>query len=67
MAAATLADAELQQIRSQSAVSANSTPSSILQPIDMDEAPPVRTKIRMVAILIALYVCTSFIFKPSIF
>ncbi|KAK3716875.1 hypothetical protein LTR37_006225 [Vermiconidia calcicola] len=36
-------------------MSSQSKPASLLQPIDMEEGPPVRTKLRMIAILIALY------------
>ena len=49
----------IEPIRSTSTMATQSKPTSILQPIDMADAPPVRTKLKMLAILIALYVSPS--------
>jgi hypothetical protein len=49
----------IEPVRSASTTATQSKPTSILQPIDMEEAPPVRTKLKLLAILIALYVRSS--------
>ncbi|KAK3048850.1 hypothetical protein LTR09_009745 [Extremus antarcticus] len=55
MANNTVIDHDIEHARSQSIHSELSKPVSILQPLDMEEAAPVRTKLRMGAILLALY------------
>ncbi len=59
MANNTVIDHDIEHARSQSIHSELSKPVSILQPLDMEEAAPVRTKLRMGAILLALYVFSS--------
>jgi hypothetical protein len=49
-------DDPIEPIRSHSITSSHSKPLSILQPLGMEEAPLVRTKLKVMAILTALYV-----------
>ena len=49
-------DDTIEPVRSNATDGSQTTPVSLLQPIDMEEAAPVRTKLRVIAILTALYV-----------
>jgi hypothetical protein len=49
-------DDPIELVRSHATDISQTTPASLLQPIDMEEAAPVRTRLRLIAILTALYV-----------
>ena len=51
-----LHDDPIEPVRSNATDVSQTAPASLLHPIDMEEAAPVRTKLRVIAILIALYV-----------